>query len=50
MREMMGMGSLGSFGQVAQQLEEIGKQNMEMFTRAFSMFNPFAPGAEQKKK
>jgi polyhydroxyalkanoate synthesis repressor PhaR len=41
MREMMGMGTMGSFGQVAQQLEEIGKQNMEMFTKAFSMFTPF---------
>lgn len=44
MREMMGMGNLGSFGQVAQQLEEIGKQNMEMFTKAFSnMFSTFSP-------
>jgi polyhydroxyalkanoate synthesis repressor PhaR len=53
MQEMMGVGSLGSFGQVAQQLEEIGKQNMEMFTKAFSMFTPFvAPeaAATTKKK
>lgn len=51
MREMMGMGTLGSFGQVAQQLEEIGKQNMEMFTKAFSMFKPFTtPDANSNKK
>lgn len=54
MREMMGMGNLGSFGQVAAQLEEIGKQNMEMFTKAFTMFTPFsAPEASSsgaKKK
>lgn len=48
MHEMLGMGNMGSFGQVAAQLEEIGKQNMEMFTKAFSMFTPFA--AEAKKK
>lgn len=51
MREMMGMGAMGSFGQVAQQLEEIGKQNMEMFTKAFSnMFSTFAPPAETGTK
>ncbi|MEJ0010070.1 MAG: polyhydroxyalkanoate synthesis repressor PhaR [Alphaproteobacteria bacterium] len=50
MREMMGIGNIGGFGQVAQQLEEIGKQNMELFSKAFSMFTPFAaPGAEKKK-
>ena len=47
MNEMLGLGSLGSFGQVASQLEEIGKQNMEMFTTAFSMFTPF-DGAKKK--
>lgn len=47
MNEMLGLGSLGSFGQVASQLEEIGKQNMEMFTKAFSMFTPF-DGAKKK--
>jgi polyhydroxyalkanoate synthesis regulator protein len=42
---------LRSFGQVATQLEEIGKQNMEMFTKAFSMFTPFvAPDAATTKK
>ena len=50
MREMMGMGNLGSFGQVAAQLEEIGKQNMEMFTKAFSMFTPFTPPASDPAK
>jgi polyhydroxyalkanoate synthesis repressor PhaR len=51
MREMMGGGALGSFGQVATQLEEIGKQNMDMFTKAFSMFTPFvAPEAGPNKK
>ena len=51
MREMMGGGALGSFGQVASQLEEIGKQNMEMFTKAFSMFTPFvAPESNPNKK
>jgi polyhydroxyalkanoate synthesis repressor PhaR len=48
MHEMLGMGNMGSFGQVAAQLEEIGKQNMEMFTKAFSMFTSFS--AEAKKK
>lgn len=39
MRELMG---LGSFNQMASQLEEIGKQNMKMFTDAFgSMFANF---------
>jgi polyhydroxyalkanoate synthesis repressor PhaR len=43
MREMMGLGgAIGSFGQFSQQLEEIGKQNMELFTKAFSMFTPFS--------
>lgn len=41
MQEMLGMGNMSSFGQVAQQLEEIGKQNMEIFSKAFSMFSPF---------
>lgn len=48
MQEMLGLGAMGSFNQVAHQLEEIGKQNMEMFTKAFSMFTPF--GADPKKK
>jgi polyhydroxyalkanoate synthesis repressor PhaR len=54
LREMMGIGSLnsplgglGGFNQVAAQFEEISKQNMELFTKAFSMFSPFP---EQKKK
>lgn len=51
MQEMLGLGTMGSFGQVASQLEEIGKQNMEMFTKAFSMFTPFtAPEASPNKK
>ena len=49
MQEMLGLGTMGSFGQVAQQLEEIGKQNMEMFTKAFSMFTPFTGEAGKKK-
>lgn len=48
MREMMGVGGMGSFGQLSHQLEEIGKQNMELFTKAFSMFTPF--DAANKKK
>jgi polyhydroxyalkanoate synthesis repressor PhaR len=50
MQEMLGMGTLGSFGQVATQLEEIGKQNMEMFSKAFSMFTPFTGTEPPKKK
>lgn len=50
MRELMGMGAVGSFGQVAQQLEEIGKQNMELFTKAFEMFTPFTGTETPKKK
>ncbi|MES2983624.1 MAG: polyhydroxyalkanoate synthesis repressor PhaR [Pseudomonadota bacterium] len=48
MNEMLGLGTMGSFGQVAAQLEEIGKQNMEMFTKAFTMFTPFTDGAKKK--
>lgn len=50
MREMMGVGPMGSFGQLSHQLEEIGKQNMELFTKAFSMFTPFDAAATNKKK
>lgn len=50
MREMMGLGTMGGFGQLSQQLEEIGKQNMELFTKAFSMFTPFTPEQQNKKK
>ena len=53
MREFMSsgpLGQLGSLGQFSTQMEEISKQNMEMFTRAFSMFNPFVAGAEPPKK
>ncbi len=54
MREVMGLGTLGatplgSFNQVAAQMEEIGKQNMELFTKAFSMFTPFAADGSKKK-
>lgn len=51
MREVMGMGGFAGanpLGGFATQLEEIGKQNMELFTKAFSMFTPFT--AEAKKK
>lgn len=48
MREVMGMGSMGSFGQLSQQLEEIGKQNMELFTKAFTMFTPFTETPKKK--
>lgn len=51
MREMMGLGNVASplagFNQAAAQLEELGKQNIELFTKAFSMFTPFA---DAKKK
>ncbi len=51
MREMMGIGGgMGSFGQLSHQLEEIGKQNMELFTKAFSMFTPFTAEQANKKK
>lgn len=58
MREAMGVNPMGAamsgmpgFGQVAAQMEEIGKQNMELFSKAFSMFAPFGPpGTENKKK
>lgn len=49
MREVMGGGTLGGFGQISHQLEEIGKQNMELFTKAFTMFTPFT-GTDGKKK
>lgn len=55
MREMMGISNIGglganpldSFNQAAAQFEEISKQNMELFTKAFSMFTPFT---DPKKK
>lgn len=51
MREVMGLGSMGSFGSLSHQLEEIGKQNMELFTKAFTMFAPFGEtGTGSKKK
>ena len=50
MREYMGGNTFGTFAQFSTQMEEFSKQNMEMFTRAFSMFNPFVPGGEAKKK
>lgn len=52
MREYMlgGKGNpMDAFNQVAHQFEEIGKQNMEMFTKAFSMFTPFNQEANKKK-
>lgn len=50
MREYMGGDAFSSFNPFSSQMEELSKQNMEIFTRAFSMFNPFAPGADNKKK
>ena len=50
---MASMGTMGAgvpgFNQMAQQMEEIGKQNMELFTKAFSMFTPFNQGEAKKK-
>ncbi len=50
MREYMGHGAFDSFAQFSNQMEEYTKQNMDMFTRAFGMFNPFMQGAEKKTK
>ena len=51
MREVLGINTianpLAGFNQVTAQFEEIGKQNMELFTKAFSMFTPFT---DPKKK
>lgn len=51
MREMMGM---SNYNNPMSQLEEIGKQNIEIFSKAMGvMFNPFAStvsGGEDKKK
>ena len=40
MREYMGK-SLGGFSAPFSQLEEIGKQNMDLFQKAFQMWSPF---------
>lgn len=46
MREMMGM---EQFKTPMSQFEEIGKQNLEMFSKAMeAMFNPFGAGDEKK--
>ncbi|MBN8543166.1 MAG: polyhydroxyalkanoate synthesis repressor PhaR [Alphaproteobacteria bacterium] len=54
MRQYMLGGKSGNpmeaFTSAAHQLEEIGKQNMEMFTKAFSMFTPFNQQEANKKK
>lgn len=51
MQEAMGISAMGeSFNQVAAQLEEIGKQNMDMLSKAFAMFTPFTPEQGAKKK
>lgn len=54
MREVMGLGALGGIGNpmgsFTAQMEEIGKQNMELFTKAFSMFTPFTAEQQAKKK
>ena len=47
MREYVG-GNLAGYSPFTQ-FEEIGKQNMAMFRRAFSMFNPFGLGEEEEK-
>ena len=53
MQQALGLSNMapgmGGIAQFSQQLEEIGKQNMELFTKAFSMFTPFA-AADGKKK
>lgn len=46
---ILGKTPLGGFGQITNQFEEMSKQNMELFTKAFSMFTPFV-GDEAKKK
>ena len=57
MREILGaapipgvgaIGNIGNLGQMTAQLEEIGKQNMKLFTEAFSMFAPFTEGGKKK--
>lgn len=49
MQEYMGKTApIGSFGTVAQQFEEISKQNMELFAKAFTMFAPFGETAKKK--
>lgn len=50
MREYMGHGAFDSFTQLSSQIEEFSKQNMEIFSRAFGMFNPFTQGTDPKKK
>lgn len=46
---LLGKGAnVGGFNQITKQFEEIGKQNMELFTKAFSMFTPFVD--EKTKK
>jgi polyhydroxyalkanoate synthesis repressor PhaR len=54
MQEMVGSGNAGnpteSFSKAAQQLEQLGKQNMELFAKTFQMFAPFASGDAAKKK
>ena len=48
MREMMGM---DTFSNPMASFEEIGKQNLEMFTKAMeTMFNPFAASSDDDKK
>lgn len=46
MREMMGV---GQFANPLAQLEEIGKQNMELFSKAMEMFSPFSYGDKGDK-
>ncbi len=49
MQGFVGAGSpIGPLNQVAQQFEEISKQNMELFSKAFQMFSPFPADAKKK--
>lgn len=49
MQDAMGGNPMESFNKAAQQFEEIGKQNMELFAKTFQMFSPFAAGEAGKK-
>jgi polyhydroxyalkanoate synthesis repressor PhaR len=46
---MVNKGAMTSLTQVASQFEEISKQNMELFSKAFQMFTPFTGDAVKKK-
>ena len=44
---VMGGDAMDSLNQAAHQFEEMGKQNMELFSKAFQMFSPF--NSDEKK-